>query len=500
MSIERRKKEWMESVDPMKMYIPKEFEMVQDAPKMEKTAMEQLPKLLQEPIITVGIMHAERIGFFFDSPFRCAELPNITFDGEYEVFYSESGRVRFFDQEFDSLHFTPIEEQDYTSEDGYFELEDVVIGINFHWERKETQRFKGGLTFMIEHEKVVAVNEIPTEAYIFSVISSEMSATASLELLKAHAVISRSWLLKPIIHNEHNAAAVLEHRTDDELIKWYERDSHELYNVCADDHCQRYQGITRARTENVRLAIEATRGLVLASHGQICDARFSKSCGGVSEVFENCWADEHYSYLERVVDSQQMMVEPPRPTDTPLKTGGELWATPDLTIEANAEAWIRGEHDSFCNTHDKEILSQVLNNYDQETTDFYRWTVEYTTEQLSELVVRRSGIDFGTIVALEPVSRGVSGRLTRLRIVGTKRTMVVGKELEIRRWLSESHLYSSAFVVDKTESGFKLTGAGWGHGVGLCQIGAAVMGAKGYKYDEILYHYFVDSQLETLYK
>ena len=485
MSIERRKKEWVESVDPMKMYIPKEFGAEQDPPKMEKADMEQLPKLLQEPIITVGIMHAERIGFFFDSPFRCAELPNITFDGEYEVFYSESGRVRFFDQEFDSLHFTPIEEQEYTSEDGYFELEDVVIGINFHWERKETQRFKGGLTFMIEHNKVVAVNEIPTEAYIFSVISSEMSATASLELLKAHAVISRSWLLKPIIHNEHNATAVLEHRTDDELIKWYERDSHELYNVCADDHCQRYQGITRARTENVRLAIEATRGLVLMNNGEICDARFSKSCGGVSEVFENCWADVHYPYLERVVDT---------------KDADSVATAPDLTVEANAEAWIHGEYDSFCNTHDKEILSQVLNNYDQETTDFYRWKVEYTTEQLSELVARRSGIDFGTILALEPVERGVSGRLTRLRIVGTKRTIVVGKELEIRRWLSESHLYSSAFVVNKTEKGFVLTGAGWGHGVGLCQIGAAVMGAKGYKYDEILHHYFVNSELNVLYK
>ena len=485
MGVERRKKEWMESVDPMKMYIPKEFGAEQDPPKMEKADMEQMPKLLQEPIITVGIMHAERIGFFFDSPFRCAEFPNITFDGEYEVFLSEDGRVSFFEQQFDSLHFTPIEEQDYTSEDGYFELEDVVIGINFHWERKENQRFKGGLTFMIENGKVVAINEIPTEAYIFSVISSEMSATASLELLKAHAVISRSWLLKPIIHNEHNATAVLEHRTEDELIKWYERDSHELYNVCADDHCQRYQGITRARTENVRLAIEATRGLVLTSHGQICDARFSKSCGGVSELFENCWADEHYSYLERVVDSQSLTVNSQQM---------------DLTVEENAEAWIRGEYDSFCNTHDKEILSQVLNNYDQETTDFYRWKVEYATEQLSELVARRSGIDFGTIIALEPVERGVSGRLTRLRIVGTKRTMIVGKELEIRRWLSESHLYSSAFVVDKTENGFVLTGAGWGHGVGLCQIGAAVMGAKGYKYDEILYHYFVDSQLNVLYK
>ncbi len=486
MGIEQRKKEWTESVDAERLWVPKEFGTEIDSSKKKKADMEQLPKLMQEPIITVGIMHAERIGFFFDSPFRCAELPNITFDGEYEVLLSESGRVSFFEHEFDSLHFTPIEDQDYTSEDGYFELEDVVIGINFHWERKENQRFKGGLTFMIEHGKVVAINEIPTEAYIFSVISSEMSATASLELLKAHAVISRSWLLKPIIHNEHNANAVLELRSDDELIKWYERDSHELYNVCADDHCQRYQGITRARTENVRLAIEATRGLVLMNNGEICDARFSKSCGGVSEVFESCWADVHYPYLERVVDSQQS-------TDN-------RQLSMDLTIEANAETWIRNEYDSFCNTHDKEILSQVLNNYDQETTDFYRWTVEYTTEQLSELVARCSGIDFGTITALEPVERGTSGRLTRLRIVGTKRTMIVGKELEIRRWLSESHLYSSAFVVDKTEKGFVLTGAGWGHGVGLCQIGAAVMGAKGYKYDEILYHYFVGSQLSVLYE
>lgn len=482
MSIRREKH--IESVDPLKMYIPKEFGAEQDPPKLEKGDMEQLQKLQSEPIITVGIMRAERIGFFFDSPFRCAEMPNITFDGEYEVLLSDNGRVSFFEQEFDSLHFTPIETQDYTSEDGYFELEDVVIGIDFHWERKENQCFKGGLTFMIEQGKVVAVNEIPTEAYIFSVISSEMSATASLELLKAHAVISRSWLLKPIIHNEHNANAVLEHCTDDEVIKWYERDSHELYNVCADDHCQRYQGITRARTENVRLAIEATRGLVLAYNGEICDARFSKSCGGVSETFGSCWADEDYAYLQRVVDTPNL---------------DSRADAPDLTIEANAEKWIRGAYDSFCNTTDKDILSQVLNNYDQETVDFYRWKVEYTTEQLSELVSRKSGIDFGEIKALEPISRGASGRLTRLRIVGTKRTMIVGKELEIRRWLSESHLYSSAFVVDKTDKGFVLTGAGWGHGVGLCQIGAAVMGAKGFSYDQILSHYFIDSKIEQLY-
>ena len=277
-----------------------------------------------------------------------------------------------------------------------------------------------------------------------------------------------------------------------EYVRWYDHQDHACFDVCADDHCQRYQGLTRATGATVRKVIDETWGQVLTYEGKLCDARFSKSCGGVSEVFENCWADVHYPYLERVVDSQQTLT--PSPSGTPPKTGGECGVA-DLRVEENAEAWIRGEHDSFCNTHDKEILSQVLNNYDQETTDFYRWKVEYTTEQLSELVARRSGIDFGTILALEPVERGVSGRLTRLRIVGTKRTMIVGKELEIRKWLSNSHLYSSAFVVEKDDNTFTLYGAGWGHGVGLCQIGAAVMAEKGYTYKEILAHYYPNTIL-----
>ena len=297
-----------------------------------------------------------------------------------------------------------------------------------------------------------------------------MSATAGIELLKAHAIISRSWLLKPILEKQFTNYSICENITAEETTRWYERDSHSLFDVCADDHCQRYQGISRAQNENVRIAIEATRGVVLTSEGTICDARFSKSCGGVSELFSSCWDNKDEKYLQPIVDSE---------TKTTI---------PDLTIEENAEKWIRSEQDSFCNTKDVEILSSILNNYDQETTDFYRWKVEYTTEELSELISKRSGIDFGTITDLTPLQRGPSGRITRLKITGTKRTHIVGKELEIRKWLSTSHLYSSAFVVDKTEEGFILTGAGWGHGVGLCQIGAAVMAAKGYKYDTILQH------------
>ena len=325
-----------------------------------------------------------------------------------------------------------------------------------------------------------------------------MSATASDELLKAHAVISRSWLLKPLHEQDsanHEPASPTEFNTVDPdsaietHIKWYERDAHTHFDVCADDHCQRYQGITRATTKAVEKAIEATRGEVLMSGDEICDARFSKSCGGVSETFENCWAPKHYTYLSKVIDN------PSAPEDFEL----------DLTIEANADRWIRQSPEAFCNSTDKKVLSQVLNNYDQETTDFYRWKVEYSQSELSELLLRRSGIDFGYIVELVPVKRGESGRLVELKIIGTKQTVIVGKELEIRKWLSNSHLYSSAFVVDKLKiennipQQFRLTGAGWGHGAGLCQIGAAVMGEKGYKYKQILLHYFRGASLEKIY-
>lgn len=442
-----------------------------------------------EPVIHVGILTNDTIEFILNGNF--ASDTNKIYSGNHHV-KCTGGKISFDGQMYDELVFVP--EQINSS----FDLIDVIIGINFHWERKENQRFKGELKFIVENNKITAINRVNVEDYLTSVISSEMSATASDELLKAHAVISRSWLLCPLqpsragvqapeqeIQSKHQNPEASNNR----LIKWYERDAHSHFDVCADDHCQRYQGITRASTSAVTAAIEATRGEVLMYENEICDARFSKSCGGISETFENCWAPVHYPYLSKIID---------------YPSSPEGYNT-DLTIEANAEKWIRESPEAFCNTTDARVLSQVLNNYDQETTDFYRWKVEYTQQQISSLLKRRSGIDFGEIIDLIPVKRGESGRLIELKIVGTKKTMVVGKELEIRKWLSESHLYSSAFVVDKTDiqnniaQHFKLTGAGWGHGVGLCQIGAAMMGEKGYLYDSILLHYFRGAELKKIY-
>ena len=355
--------------------------------------------------------------------------------------------------------FTPGEE------DATFTLKEVTIGIGFHWERKEEQTFCGALLLKEEDGQVRAINVVPVETYLTSVISSEMSANASLELLKAHAVISRSWLLKmmdggqwttlnPQPSTLNSQLSTL--NCEGSIIRWYDSEEHVGFDVCADDHCQRYQGITRQSNPNVVKAIEATCGQVLTYEGKVCDTRFSKCCGGMTEVFESCWQPVHHPYLA-------------------------------------------AKADPYCNTRDRRILSQVLNNYDQETVDFYRWTVSYTTDELSELVRRKSGIDFGRILDLVPIDRGASGRIITMKIVGEKRTLTVGKELEIRKWLSESHLYSSAFEVEKTENGFILHGKGWGHGVGLCQIGAAVMGAKGYNYREILMHYFVDAEIKKLY-
>ncbi|HEY6913656.1 MAG TPA: SpoIID/LytB domain-containing protein [Paludibacter sp.] len=435
----------------------------------------------KEPIIQVGILSASEIRFVLNGYFK---VSNDRFYTGKKVAVYRKGDILFDGNLSEDLSFEPM------SDDCSIDIKDVVIGINFHWQRRENQRFKGSLKFIVEGGKLTAINQIKVEDYLTSVISSEMSATASEELLKAHAVISRSWLLNPIMNKkkdtDQNISLI---READRIIRWYERDAHKRYDVCADDHCQRYQGITRASTETVAKAIEATRGEVLMADKKICDARFSKSCGGISEAFENCWAPEHHSYLIPVVDNN----------DVPL--GFEL----DLTDETNAEEWIRRSPEAFCNTTDKNVLAQVLNNYDQETTDFYRWKVEYTQEEVAELLARRSNIHFGQIIDLIPEKRGASGRIIELKIVGTERTMTVGKELEIRKWLSNSHLYSSAFVVDKSdiENGipqhFTLTGAGWGHGVGLCQIGAAVMGEKGYKYDQILLHYFREAELKKIY-
>ena len=376
-----------------------------------------------------------------------------------------------------------------------FSRHDVTIGVNFHWERKETQTFLGTLRLVVEADKICAINDLPVEKYLESVISSEMSATSSLELLKAHSVISRSWLLaqiekrRKLKEGTNNFFSFI--KKDDELIRWYDREDHTIFGVCADDHCQRDQGITKETSANVAVAIEATRGQVLMSEGDICDARFSKSCGGVSEEYQYCWENIKMPYLVAVRDTAKGV----RNEDT----------IPDLTNEAEADKWIRTAPEAFCNTHDKAILSQVLNDFDQETTDFYRWRVEYSQKELHDLISDKLKMDLGDIVDLVPVERGKSGRLCKLKIVGTERSFTIGKELEIRRVLSTSHLYSSAFVVDKADIAdgvpqkFTLIGAGWGHGVGLCQIGAAVMGAQGYKYDQILLHYYRTAELKKLY-
>ena len=374
-----------------------------------------------------------------------------------------------------------------------FVLSDVTIGVQFHWERKENQQFKGALQFMVEDDKLLAINILPLEDYLISVISSEMSATSSLELLKAHAINSRSWLIAQVVKGKELRQTREKYQTifetEEEYIRWYDREDHQLFDVCADDHCQRYQGITRQTSPLVEKAVLETSGLVLMSGGQVCDARFSKSCGGVTETFENVWEPIAHPYLQTLYDYSE------KASDTASK----------LTEESSAEAWIRSSPSAFCNTTDHKVLSQVLNDYDQETLDFYRWNMTYSQEEISQLISRKTGIDFGEIIDLIPVERGFSGRIIRLEIVGTRKKLIIGKELEIRKTLSNTHLYSSAFVVDRYDirenipGKFLLTGAGWGHGVGLCQIGAAMMGAKGYSYKEILMHYFVGAELHKAY-
>lgn len=449
-------------------------------------AIAEALKAPQQPNVQVGIMSEKELSVELLSDYNNVQTQSLV-KGEQTFAITANGKIAWQGKEWDELLFLP------TSEDSCYDVHNVTIGVNFHWERRETQRFLGQLRIIVEGEKLTLVNILPVEDYLASVISSEMSATAYPEFLKAHAVISRSWLLAQIVKGKKIADANEEYTsmvvTDSEIVRWYDREDHVNFDVCADDHCQRYQGITRQTTPKVQEAINATRGMVLKDNdGELCDARFSKSCGGVFEEFETCWEPKHYTYLSATRDSLDEK------------------NFPNLRLEPEADKWIRTRPEAYCNTTSREILSQVLNDYDQETTDFYRWTVHYTQEELAELIAKRSGIDFGGIVALEPVERGTSARLLKLRIVGTKKTMIIGKELEIRRTLSPSHLYSSAFVVEageKDENGlpkeFTLLGAGWGHGVGLCQIGAAVMGANGATFRQILEHYFQGAKLETLY-
>lgn len=429
-----------------------------------------------EPTIEVGILKQNKIEFVLNGSFS---LNDNLFTGKQTVQIVQD-QLLFNGQSYPSLLFSA------KNNECSFDLIDVVIGIHFHWERKENQRFNGNLKFIVLDGQVQAINIVPVEEYLTSVISSEMSATSSLELLKAHAVISRSWLLNKLevkkCGSEETSGMVF---SPDRIIKWYDHQDHTHFDVCADDHCQRYQGITKESTQTVKEAIKATYGQVLSYNDTICDARFYKACGGATELFENCWEEVHHSYLLAVADTKESQL-------------------PDLTSEAEAEKWILSSPIAYCNTRDKKVLSQVLNNYDQETPDFYRWTVKYTQKELSELICEKSGIDFGEIQDLIPMRRGASGRIIELKVVGSQRTITIGKELEIRKILSKSHLYSSAFIVQKEETdgklSFTLIGAGWGHGVGLCQIGAAVMASQGMDYQTILNHYYPNSSISKLYQ
>ena len=438
---------------------------------------------MKEPEINVGIVSAKEIHFTLNGQFFAK---GETVSDNQVVSFSEGG-ILWNENQYRELTFTPLEENN------SFSLYDVTIGLNYHWERQETQVFSGTLRLVVDEDKIVAINILPVEEYLISVISSEMNANSSLELLKAHAVVSRSWLFAQI--EKRKALSGKDEgffsftKTKEEYIRWYDREDHTIFDVCADDHCQRYQGITKATNATVAEAVKATRGRLLMYDKKICDARYSKCCGGATEEFENCWENTHYPYLSSIRDTD-------KEENLPL---------PDLTKEEEAERWIRKAPKSFCDTHDKKILSQILNNYDQETTDFYRWKVRYTQAELAELIRTNTKSDYGDIIDLIPVQRGPSGRICKLKIVGTLKTFTIGKEMEIRRVLSDSHLFSSAFVVDKGEvkegipQNFILSGAGWGHGVGLCQIGAAVMGEKGYSYEEILLHYYKGAEIRKFY-
>ena len=446
----------------------------------------------KQPNVNVGIVSGQKIHFSLNKPYL-AKGEVVT--GEQEVAFSEGG-ILWNGNQYSSLTFHP------QSADASFSLSDVTIGVNFHWERKETQTFLGTLHFVVESDKICAINELPVERYLESVISSEMSATSSLELLKAHAVISRSWLLaqmkkrREVAESGNNFFSFV--KKDDQLIRWYDREDHTIFDVCADDHCQRYQGITKETSPHVAEAIRQTKGQILMNGDDICDARFSKCCGGVTEEFQYCWEDTPKNYLSSVRDIIQGVKSVGSASPAPL---------PSLQDEAAADAWIRSNPPAFCNTTDKKILSQVLNDYDQETADFYRWKVTLTQEKLQQLLDEKLKMSFGDIIDLQAEERGKSGRISKLRIVGTEKTFVIGKELEIRRALSDTHLYSSAFVVDRydiNEKGvpqrFDIIGAGWGHGVGLCQIGAAVMGEEGFDYDAILLHYYQGAEIKKVYK
>ncbi|HEY5511394.1 MAG TPA: SpoIID/LytB domain-containing protein [Prolixibacteraceae bacterium] len=444
---------------------------------------------MEQPRLKIGIMSETLINFCFREEY-VLNTNGATYFGD-QVIRIDEGKInlngKFMEDE--DLCFIPVSETTAS-----FELSGVTIGVQFHWERKENQQFKGAVQFLKEDNKILVINILPLEDYLISVISSEMSATSSLELLKAHAIISRSWLIAQVVKGKELGQSEKKYQTifqsEGEYIRWYDREDHQLFDVCADDHCQRYQGITRQTSSLVEKAVTETSGLLLMHDGHVCDARFSKNCGGITETFEKVWEPIVHPYLKTLRDTHQ----------------AGIGTEEDLTQERFAEKWIRTSPQAFCNTTDHKVLSQVLNDYDQETVDFYRWKVTYSQSELSTLISRKTGYNFGDILDLVPIERGHSGRIIKLEITGTLKKMVFGKELEIRKILSNTHLYSSAFVVDRYEisneipAKFVLTGAGWGHGVGLCQIGAAMMGEKGYSYEEILMHYFVGAGLKKSYE
>ena len=444
------------------------------------------------PEIEVGIVKSGKIHFRLDGDFRINRTGSLL-QGEAEAVVTDGNISIHCHKTRISLE-EPVILEPVDQAVGRFTLREVVIGIGFHWEQKEDQEFQGALKLMISEGEIQVVNVISVEDYLISVISSEMRGDSSPALLKAHTIISRSWLLAQIDKQDQLAgsgeAYEPEHRTEEEYIRWYDREDHDQFHVCADDHCQRYQGTTRSHNPEVVRAVNETAGEVLEFDGRICDARFSKCCGGVVEEFQHCWEPVVHPYLQRVEDN---------PALSAIQSG-------DLKIESTAVEFIKGSPEAFCNTTDAALLRQVLNDYDQTSSDFFRWEVRYSQEEIASLIREKSGIDFGEILDLVPVERGESGRLVRLKIIGAERTLTIGKELEIRRWLSSSHLYSSAFIVEKQQVNngvpgrFLFRGAGWGHGVGLCQIGAAVMASKGYDHLEILNHYFIDATIEKRYE
>lgn len=413
----------------------------------EKTLVGRLTR--KQTQIRVGIMSGKELKF------------EILSDGKGPRTASfKDGKILYCERLYDELCFD-VETPSSVFAEPSFVLYGVTIGIDFHWQRKQVQEFAGSLKIIVEGDRITAVNVLGVEDYLLSVISSEMKASATLEFLKAHAVISRSWVMSQLSHKKHQSEAQPDSGL--RIIKWFDHDDHANFDVCADDHCQRYQGLSLAIGDNVRKAVEGTWGQVLEFEGEICDARFSKCCGGSSEIFSTCWEDNDKPYLQTLPDT-----EGHRPDGQP-----------------------------FCDTTDTRMLSQVLNDYDLETKDFYRWQVEYDRASLARLISSKSGHDIGSLLDLKALSRGASGRISELEIVGSKSSLVVGKELMIRKWLSETHLKSSAFEVSFEGDKVILTGRGWGHGVGLCQIGAAVMSAKGYNYWQILQHYYPGSKLST---